>query len=372
MSGFATSHGKGPGDVIRKLAPSVVVQPWTEDPRAGLSARAPSGGQNLRLVESLRAQRVAVDNILTESSSLLHGAKPRERALALAVAAEGMEGIANPSAVKNLQTMCPPGRHKYVAHGSASGLSSLFPGVKTTVLGPPTLVQSQKITKEASSDAEFWMLKARDRDFWQSQARNGRYLAAAGQPPGSRRRRKSAKGRSTLFPSATVLRGELPFYARWFVPRVRMARAQELLGIVRILDKEMNNTSVILLFEVGPFKLLFSGDAQIENWDFTLSKARLMKKLADVRFYKVGHHGSRNATPITLWNAFKHRSKKASPTRLQTVVSTMAGKFGRASSQTEVPRKTLITALQRETNFFTTQSLTRQGAKLKKTFDVKF
>ena len=67
------------------------------------------------------------------------------------------------------------------------------------------------------------------------------------------------------------------------MPRIRAARAHELLGIVRILDQETNNTSVILLFEIGKTKLLFPGDAQIENWDFTLQKKRLMKRLARVR-----------------------------------------------------------------------------------------
>jgi hypothetical protein len=36
----------------------------------------------------------------------------------------------------------------------------------------------------------------------------------------------------------------------------------------------MNNTSVILFFEVGSKKLLFPGDAQIENWSYALEDAR--------------------------------------------------------------------------------------------------
>jgi hypothetical protein len=71
----------------------------------------------------------------------------------------------------------------------------------------------------------------------------------------------------------------------------------------------MNNTSVILLFEVGKAKFLFPGAAQIENWEFALGKKELMKLLADLAFYKVGHHGSRNTTPKSLWTNFMLRSK---------------------------------------------------------------
>ena len=52
-----------------------------------------------------------------------------------------------------------------------------------------------------------------------------------------------------------------------------------MLGIVRTLDQAMNNTSVILLFEVGNKKLLFPGDAQIENWSYALNAAKKDKDL---------------------------------------------------------------------------------------------
>lgn len=41
----------------------------------------------------------------------------------------------------------------------------------------------------------------------------------------------------------------------------------------------------------------FPGDAQIENGAFTLKDKVLMRRLAEVTFYKVGYYGSRNATP---------------------------------------------------------------------------
>jgi hypothetical protein len=138
-------------------------------------------------------------------------------------------------------------------------------------------------------------------------------------------------------------------------------RADQLLELVRVLDKQMNNTSVILLFEAGDRKLLFPGDAQIENWAYALQQAEkkpaLKKKLEAVNLYKVGHHGSLNATPKSLWELFEHKGSVHEEDRLQTVVSTMAGKHGSTARGTEVPRRKLVDELQKESDFFTTQSL---------------
>ena len=113
-----------------------------------------------------------------------------------------------------------------------------------------------------------------------------------------------------------------------------------------------------LLFEVGTKKLLFPGDAQIENWSFALEDApdaeKTRKLLAKVDFYKVGHHGSRNATPKTLlWVNFAKRGKEKG--RLQTALSTLKGKHGTPAKKTEVPRKTLVDALELETVLVTTE-----------------
>ena len=77
------------------------------------------------------------------------------------------------------------------------------------------------------------------------------------------------------------------------------------------LDSATNNTSLVLAFEfveTGEV-MLFPGDAQIENWetwrdlswtirsdDGTSAKVTGEDLLRRTIFYKVGHHGSRNAT----------------------------------------------------------------------------
>ena len=71
-------------------------------------------------------------------------------------------------------------------------------------------------------------------------------------------------------------------------------------------------------------------------------------------FYKVGHHGSLNATPRQwLWEAFTKKKGK----QLQTMMSTMSGKHGKVASKTEVPRRTLVTALESGSQLKNTQEL---------------
>ncbi|WP_395391177.1 MBL fold metallo-hydrolase [Novosphingobium sp. BL-8A] len=63
------------------------------------------------------------------------------------------------------------------------------------------------------------------------------------------------------------------------------------------LDSAVNNTSLILLFEVAESFLLFSGDAQWGAWNAMLTDPVARALLKRTTFYKVGHHGSHNATP---------------------------------------------------------------------------
>lgn len=332
ISGF----GGKPGKTIAGLKPDVVVQPWTEHPDAQPGARnAPAVIESGRsFVRALSEMHAIAGSTLTEIQHLRTTKTVREQLRFL-----GEDNLANRAAIDTLMGMkCP---HAYVHHGSKSGLASVLPGVKIHVLGPPTLKQSSAIEKQRSEDPdEFWHLQA---------------LAA---------RRSASKGRP-IFPRAAIVTGSvLPLETRWFLPRIEAIRGEQLLEIVRILDKQMNNTSVILLFEVGRKKLLFPGDAQLENWMYALkgagNAAATRKRLAGVDLYKVGHHGSLNATPKTLWNLF---TKKGSPTtsnRLTTVVSTMSGKHGSVDRDTEVPRSKLVDALTDESEFFTTQKLTKK------------
>jgi beta-lactamase superfamily II metal-dependent hydrolase len=62
------------------------------------------------------------------------------------------------------------------------------------------------------------------------------------------------------------------------------------------LEKAVNGTSLMILLQIGKSYLLFPGDAQWGTWNRALKDFKdLLKK---TNFYKIGHHGSHNATPV--------------------------------------------------------------------------
>ncbi|MCK1270822.1 MULTISPECIES: hypothetical protein [unclassified Bradyrhizobium] len=336
ISGFETKKGgKGTGDVIRSLKPDLVVQPWTEDPDLGVNATGPTAqaaaGEKKRIAMLSSMQAVAEQTIVQTKATRYFSKELRSQFYFL-----GESNINNPGAVKNLMTMGK--KTEYVYAGKKTSLGSLL-GVQIDVLGPPTVKQTATIKKQRARDPN---------EFWQLQARA---MSAASTAEGA--------GGQVLFPRHVRSSGpKFPVEARWLVYHARNIRGDNLLQIVRMLDKAMNNTSVILLMRVGKASLLFPGDAQIENWQYALDKAENRKLLAAVDVYKVGHHGSLNATPKTLWEGFRKKSKvHGDKTRLRTLMSTMEHKHGSEESHTEVPRGTLVSALKTQSEFFSTQQL---------------
>ncbi|MDZ4406268.1 hypothetical protein [Prosthecobacter sp.] len=360
ISGFATAaKAKGPGDVIRKLKPDVVMQPWTEDPRAkkdaeeatkALASNKPLTGAkklagNVSFVGALSAMQSFSDTSLREMKGLRLG--PRSR-LRKELAFIGDDNLANLAAVENLMTMGgKKGKQEYLAFGDSTKLQKLLPGVKVLVIGPPTIKQSDTIKKQRSKDPdEFWHLMGLSSHSFQG-------------------------GSASPFGDRHANNGAMPPWARWLVPKMLRNRASGLLELVRILDDAMNNTSLILLFEVGGKRFLFPGDAQIENWNYVLKGTTkkheaIRKMLEKVDFYKVGHHGSLNATPKTLWGLFTKKGKAGAAGRLKTVVSTMPGKHGSTTAGTEVPRRPLVEALSKNSDYFSTTQLERGKKKADK------
>jgi hypothetical protein len=66
------------------------------------------------------------------------------------------------------------------------------------------------------------------------------------------------------------------------------------------LDKAVNGTSLMLMFEIGRAYLLFPGDAQWGTWQNALGDPEFRALIEKTNFLKVGHHGSHNATPRAL------------------------------------------------------------------------
>jgi hypothetical protein len=344
ISGFADATS-GTGKTIASLEPDVVIQPWTEDPNAQPDASAAaattySGGvpDARAFVASLHNMHAVAEAAARESDAphLGLGVRSREQLRFL-----GEDNVANRPAVENLMQMGRKTRAAYVHYGSKSGLEELLPGVAVRVLGPPNLEQTQTIRKQRSRDPnEFWQFQS----FW-------RFQAAAG---------GSTMTGALLFPTAAVYEDDAtPANTRWFVSRMQKVRGSQLMELVRTLDKAMNNTSVILLFDVGGTKLLFPGDAQIENWAYALAQEDIRKLLEDVRLYKVGHHGSLNATPKSLWELFAHKSERPAAGRLVAMLSTKPGKHGNTQSKTEVPRRTLVAELGKNSELLSTDNLVK-------------
>jgi hypothetical protein len=223
----------------------------------------------------------------------------------------------------------------YASYGTRLPIARLLPGVKVTVLGPPTLAQKAQVLRQrAVHRDEYWHFQA----FWRLRADTA--VVRTG---------------TALFSTARTYRaGEIPPESRWFIDRVRQARGEALLRIVRAMDDALNNTSVILLIQAGRKRFLFPGDAQWENWEYALARHAADLRHADV--YKVGHHGSLNATPRTLWNLFARRGTRTKTRRLTTLVSTRSNsKHGHRESRTEVPRDTLVAELRKGSGFRSTQ-----------------
>ncbi len=364
ISGFTTSKGKGTGDVIARIAKNaLVVQPWTEEPKLAKNATAPASvraakgerGLALRQVKSLESMHDIAASIVRSARRLdvkrMDAENEDERIMAAIPVRDagvgsqlrarlgfiGETNLKNDSAVRNLMSMSK--QKEYLYYGAKTKLEKVLPGVKVHVLGPPTADQHKEILKERSKDpSEFWQMAARAAE-----------VTAQPQSP-------------MLFPRAKSIRGAtVPKSVRWFVRRLRAVQAQQMLELVRIIDSAMNNTSLILLFEIGSKLVLFPGDAQIENWEYALKYASdrsvNLARLKKVTLYKVGHHGSLNATPKTLWKLIGKRAK------LVTLMSTRPGKHGNPKAQTEVPRSTLVAALKKSSQLHSTAALRGRGVK---------
>ncbi len=108
-------------------------------------------------------------------------------------------------------------------------------------------------------------------------------------------------------------------------------------------DKTLNNQSLVILFTFQGKNLLFAGDAQWGNWEnflyggaygtpgHTEVTTRAKTILGQLDFYKVGHHGSANATPKDAVAAMRHGCVG--------MCSTQLGAYN------EVPRAPLLQAL---------------------------
>ena len=114
------------------------------------------------------------------------------------------------------------------------------------------------------------------------------------------------------------------------------ASSDDEFAAVVALEAAVNGTSLLLAFEFGRQMLVFPGDAQWGTWKQALDNPASRDILSRATFYKVGHHGSHNATPREFVD------KVARKGLLNTaMVSTKATKRWH-----DIPRKPLLKGLE--------------------------
>ena len=328
LFGFSDNTGD---KTIRDLKPKLVLRPWTEKPdlpadadRPALAAgpASPIGPASARFARSLAEAQDAVDQLAARPG--LHAS--------LKAAAE--DQVKNADAIALLDELSEGDHGRYLFAGADPDTTRVLPGLKITVLGPPTIEQDPRVAEQRETDPQYWMLALRA----------SLHEAAA----------DATTGESGA--EQTVRVGPGP--VRWLIDRLAQQKIHSVTRLVRKLDDALNNTSLILLMEVGGLSMLFPGDAQIENWQFTLDRLatepELKKKLAEIDLYKVGHHGSRNATPRSLHALWVNRPDTLPP--LTALMSTRPDVHGE-SEATAVPRATLVTALEQVATLISTDDL---------------
>jgi hypothetical protein len=215
--------------------------------------------------------------------------------LKMAAAIEGMLGFSQGTeqSFETVKSWFPMGSRKYLNPGDAFEAAWL-PGVRVYVLGPPKdLAQLRK--KTGKKGVEMYELAAENFG-----------LAAAvldESEPGSLSPFDGKYARENLPDNLGDSYQKDPWRRidnDWLMSASRLALQY---------DSYTNNTSLVLAFELKTSGrvLLFVGDAQIGNWlswqslEFDNGAGKKVKAedlLGRTVFYKVGHHGSHNATLV--------------------------------------------------------------------------
>jgi hypothetical protein len=126
------------------------------------------------------------------------------------------------------------------------------------------------------------------------------------------------------------------------------------------LDQALNNTSLVLMFVIGNVYLLFPGDAQWGTWREMMNDESTCRLLQKTTFYKVGHHGSQNATPVSFVN--KCLGSQGGSTWAMVPVTSY-------DKWPEIPRKPLLDNIKLRTRYFVRSDDRQQANGFKKEGD---
>jgi beta-lactamase superfamily II metal-dependent hydrolase len=264
ISGFGTCASDFAQIRVRE-----VWMPWTENPQDAQANALRS--KQLQLALQLRQHLLATKGMSVATDDILEnlvGFNLASNASSMRVARGGFKGS---------QLV------RYLDAGKSVTDAAGIPGFDVKVLGPPRDEDS---------------LKRMDPPAGQ------RWLSANGAP--------QLNGQQiTLFPESRRTRTQMLKRAGNCVLQKQdeaklrtLAQPDDSLALT--LDSIMNNTSLVLLLRYRGASLLFPGDAQWGNWAAWLAKEGADSLLGEVCFYKVGHHGSHNATPKSIVGKMSH------------------------------------------------------------------
>jgi beta-lactamase superfamily II metal-dependent hydrolase len=319
ISGFGSCS-----DIFAQIAVDRVWMPWFEDPdnkdaknfQASLTAIAGHMSQQFRARLAAQPDDDDAEQMLAMAENITGGldaAGVSRNQKALQVLHEGFKTKVTPS---------------YYKAGDAAKLPPELEaaGLTAQILGPP--IDNALILQMTN--------------------KNQQYLAGATEDQASG---DAVKPFPNAFHTTDEDYGERAFelYGPGQIIRMIQGAQPDLLAAQAVAaDKTLNNQSLVILFSFGGKTLLFAGDAQWGNWENFLyggaygtpGHTKLTPKaeaiLNKVDFYKVGHHGSANATPK------------------DAVMAMRIGCVGMCSTQehayNEVPRVPLLDALRKRMN----------------------
>ena len=361
LSGFGGATGRKLEEGMEP--PRLIIQPWTEQPGVdNPHSSAPLGEGASFMLKSIQNGQTAVASILSEIAARrrtnlaretddevwFYGSKNLSRhttdndASRSVVASSDASHlnetrftkdaintleISNREALERLERWSSKDgcEAEFVSAGYPTKLNNnVIPGLHAVVLGPAGPAHWNEL-KRAGGQDEYWAKLAglRSDDQQLNAVKYSEANGPYGVPP--------------IFPAAGIIpnRDARKDNVRWLVKKLDLLRGHQLLGFVRALDSHLNNTSVVLLLTFGKFKMLFPGDAEVGAWRWIAEQGTgpdkpisdsLSLLLADVDLYKVGHHGSNNATPInSLWSHLLHDRRRSHP--LHCVLSTQWTRF---------------------------------------------
>jgi beta-lactamase superfamily II metal-dependent hydrolase len=113
-----------------------------------------------------------------------------------------------------------------------------------------------------------------------------------------------------------------------------LARGADAVFAAEKVDGMINSTSLVLVLEIGKARLLLPGDAEWGTWKRILNDDAARTLLRGCNFFKVGHHGSHNATSKTL-------VEKILPQEIPAMISTQQGP---GNYRNNIPLTDLLTA----------------------------